>query len=146
VEGNWPDKKGTTSGHPFTKKFVAVFPDTVSPSPDKWKLTIPAKATRIPLHIDTGEPLDYFLLINTISILDASGQTINGSILISNNESMYSFTPEMPWTAGEYTIMVEQRLADLAGNNLDRLFDVDLYNTKEQKQGKPGNKITWKIN
>jgi hypothetical protein len=144
VNGGWPDKKGSESDHPYVKNFVAVQPDTISPSVASWKLSIPAKSTRKPLQINTIEALDYFLLMNTITILDAAGHQVSGVKHISNKERTYSFTPESPWAAGDYTILVEERLADLAGNNLNRLFDVDLYNSKAPKNNT--NKIKWSIN
>ena len=34
--------------------------------------------------------------------------------------------PSKPWTAGSYTLALNPRLEDLAGNSLERPFEVDL--------------------
>ena len=36
------------------------------------------------------------------------------------------FTPGNEWQGGEYTLRIENRLEDLAGNNLNRVFDRDI--------------------
>lgn len=51
---------------------------------------------------------------------------VKGAIFLSAHESLFQFVPEVPWKKGEYVLLVNPVLEDLAGNNLDRLFDTDL--------------------
>ncbi len=146
IDSAWPDRQGTTLGHSYRKRFIATLRDTVSPVPEMWKLTIPQKSTRQPLIIETHESLDYYLLLNTISLLGPSGDKITGEIQIPKGESTYSFVPEKPWLTGKYTLLIESRLADLAGNNLDRLFDVDLEKSQSLPKSKDMVEIKWQIN
>jgi len=136
IDSSWPDQQGTILGRSFTKEIVAIARDSVSPDPDHWKITIPKKGTRQPFVVDAGESLDYFLLLNTINLLDPSGKEIPGQKMILEGETGFSFIPEKPWLQGVYTMQIESRLADLAGNNLNRLFDVDLKNTSPAKPAK----------
>ena len=48
---------------------------------------------------------------------------------LKDEETVLEFRPESPWAKGSYIIESEERLEDLAGNNLNRLFDRDI--TKE---------------
>jgi hypothetical protein len=146
IDSAWPDKQGTILGRSFIKKFVASARDTVSPDPAHWKLIIPQKETRQPFIADTGESLDYFLLLNTITFLDPSGKEITGETVILNGDQGFSFIPDTPWFQGVYTMQIESRLADLAGNNLNRPFDLDLKNTAGVKPAKDLFTRKWKIN
>jgi len=42
------------------------------------------------------------------------------------NETMWAFVPSNTWETGEYTILIDTRIEDLAGNTLNYLFDVDI--------------------
>ena len=46
------------------------------------------------------------------------------------------FYPAEPWNTGNYMIEVEGRLEDLAGNNLNRLFEKDLHKPNPRTQEK----------
>ena len=57
-----------------------------------------------------------------------------GTIQIDNNESVIMFTPSIPWKPGQYFLEAESRLEDNAGNNLNRLFDMDLMQQQPHLQ------------
>ena len=52
-----------------------------------------------------------------------------GEVSIQNNEKTWAFIPNEQWKSGEYQVRINTWLEDLAGNNLSRLFEIDL--TKE---------------
>jgi hypothetical protein len=79
-----------------------------------------------PVLINTREPLDYFLLVETIKIVDENGNIIPGSLKISNEETRLSFIPNKEWRPGNYRLQVASYLEDLAGNNLNKIFDRDI--------------------
>ena len=66
------------------------------------------------------------LLKNAIRVVDNTGNVVNGVIEVEAEETILHFTPSATWSAGNYTLEIESRLEDLAGNNLNRLFDKDL--------------------
>jgi hypothetical protein len=41
------------------------------------------------------------------------------------------FIPEQNWSAGSYTLRILSKLEDLAGNNLNKVFDRDITNTQK---------------
>lgn len=126
ISTNWRDRNGNKLVQSFTKEFIVGARDSTSPSPDKWHMTIPNAGEIEPLLLGFGEPLDYFLLKNTISVLDSDGNEVKGTVLPDNEENNASFTPTEAWKKGAYFLVAESRLEDLAGNNLVRLFDTDL--------------------
>ena len=69
-----------------------------------------------------------------ITVIDASGEPIPGSVVLSAYESVWSYQPHSPWQSGRYEVVVHATLEDLAGNRLDRLFDEkDVDIAKETK-------------
>ena len=60
-------------------------------------------------------------------ILDHAGHIFGYELLYraAEGDSTWSFTPSLPWLAGDYSLRVGGALEDLAGNNVVRVFDVD---------------------
>ena len=58
-------------------------------------------------------------------IIRRDGELIKGKILIKKEDRSFSFYPDKLWTSGNYYLKTDSRLEDLAGNNLNRLFDRD---------------------
>ena len=51
---------------------------------------------------------------------------------MDRNETRWSFTPSAAWKAGTYSLVADNLLEDIAGNHLDRAFDVDLQQARQQ--------------
>jgi hypothetical protein len=79
-----------------------------------------------------NESLDHYLLPESIRIQEMDGRPVKGQFAIEANDSRCSFRPDAPWAGGEYQLVVDSRLEDLAGNNLNRPFDRDITKTKER--------------
>lgn len=122
----WKDAKGLPLQHAFKRSFIVGPRDSSSPQIELWTMKLPERGTLQPLKIFLGESLDYFLLNETIRIFDEKGQIVEGNILISGNETSFSFRPVKRWLPGHYSMQVAPQLEDLAGNNLERLFDRDM--------------------
>ncbi len=127
VEADWPDAAGNPLAAAAKKSFHAGPPDDVPIDPAAWKLTAPAAGTREPLVVAFGEPLDRALAERLLSVVDADKHPIPGAIEIDEAETRWRFTPEKPWAAGEYRLMVDTALEDLAANAIGRSFDVDVF-------------------
>ncbi len=98
--------------------------------PTAWQLTAPAAGSREPLQVEFERPLDHGLLLHCLSVQDGDGRTIEGAGETGKGERDWSFAPDDPWTTGEYRLVVEPRLEDVAGNTPVRVFDRDV--TKEE--------------
>ena len=62
---------------------------------------------------------------------------------VSQNGLGIRITPQKPWVAGDYDIQINPRLEDLAGNSIERPFEVDL--NKETEDHSKAQQITFKI-
>jgi len=136
IRKDWRDVEGVPLANDYRQNFVVGLRDSLSPATESWKIHTPKPATTQPLKIELQESLDYVLLKNAVRIHDDKRNVINGDIEIGTEEKILVFIPSVAWNAGKYWVEVESRLEDLAGNNLNRLFDKDLSKPGkgEQKQ------------
>ena len=133
VENTLADQEGIELGKPYVKRFFVDVRDTQKPVVKNWEITIPTADSKEALGLDFGESLDALLVEETITVIDAKQQQIKGSFLVSKKGNNVLFVPYETWKKGTYSIQIESRLEDLAGNNLNRLFDTDLQNDKIDK-------------
>ena len=134
VSNKWKDVQGLPLQEPYSRKFFVGNRDSQSPQPAKWMLDLPRAETREALKGETGEPLDYFLLMETVNIVDEKENKITGDIKVHKNETGFEFFPSQPWRAGRYHLRIASHLEDLAGNNLQRLFDREIGVQPEKKE------------
>jgi hypothetical protein len=121
VDRDWHDARGISLVEGFEKVFSVGPADRVSPDPKQWKIMAPKAGTSDALVVDFPKPMDYALLQRLLSV-----QRVAGDIAVDHEETQWRFTPHEVWKAGSYSLVADATLEDLAGNHLDRAFDVDL--------------------
>jgi len=127
----WTDARGQQLTKSYQKAFVTAAKDSLSPRPSRWTLVPPLPATRQPLKIDFKEALDHSLLAEVFEIQSITGAKIPGQWETGRLEKQCSFVPDANWQPGDYKLLIEPRLEDLAGNNLARPFDRDVSKEPE---------------
>jgi hypothetical protein len=127
IRPGWQDATGNSLVKGFEKKFRVGPVDREAIDPARWKIQPGKSATRNSLQIDFEKPLDHALALRMIRFLDSSGKSIPGQSRTEDSERRLSFTPEEPWLPGSYTIAVESIIEDLAGNNIGKPFEVDVF-------------------
>jgi len=127
---NWKTAKGVPIGKKIKKPFSVESSDRISPNTEDWIIDEPKSQGSDKLIIEFGEPLDFVLLGECISIL-YNKQPVKGKIEVAPNSLSWTFSPLERWNIGGYKIIIETRLEDLVGNNLNRLFDEDLKKRKQ---------------
>ncbi len=133
VDKEWLDASARPLREPFRKPFRVVAPDEQPPTVDSWKVTTPAAGTRAPLAVSFPEPLDHALLLRQLWIENQRGDVVRGTSQTANSETGWQFTPEADWPAGSYRLMVDTTLEDLAGNNIGRPFEVDVFHPVQRR-------------
>lgn len=129
---DWKDVNGNQLGEAYVKKIRVGAADYEQPQADRWSLEAPRAGSVEPLVIRFGEAMDHALAQRLIRVLNDAEQPIAGKVRLTAGESEWHFTPDHPWPAGNYAIVIDTDLEDLAGNNLNRPFDRDLE--KEDRQ------------
>jgi hypothetical protein len=130
VSGQWQSAKGMALQKEFIKTFITGIRDSLSPEINGWKIQAPKAGSKDSFIIEIPEPLDHFLLMESLHVTDKSGNQVKGNFSTDNNDMRCHFIPNEAWMAGNYQLVVESRLEDLAGNNLNRSFDRDVTKTK----------------
>ena len=133
IDRDWRDARGKSLKEDFQKVFSVVAADRETPDPESWLLTAPQAGSVQPLSVEFPEPLDHELLMRLLEVMDSQGEYVEGSIQVDRNETRWGFTPHEPWRAGDYTLTVDSTLEDLAGNRINRPFEVDVFERIEER-------------
>ncbi|GAB5473558.1 MAG: hypothetical protein Mars2KO_16570 [Maribacter sp.] len=123
IDSGWKSQDGMALQQRYSKTWVVGQRDDQRPALRNWTLEWKEATGKAPLTIDFGEPMDAFLGVETLQFFDDVGR-INGKLeFVGQQQQQLRFTPEREWQGPEIKIQVENRLEDLSGNNLARLFD-----------------------
>jgi hypothetical protein len=117
------DLHGRQLGERFRKRFLVTDPVREHISVESWELLPPVTGSRQALVLLFNNPLDWALLLQTITVACAEGDVIAGQVAVDQCEKRWSFTPASPWIAGTYHICVGSSLEDVCGNSITGAFD-----------------------
>ena len=127
IDRAWRDGAGNPLREDFHKEFRVGPPDREPPDPALWTIQPPPARSNEPLVLKFPKPLDHALAQRMIRITNKSGEPLEGKTVLADNECSWRFTPARPWRPGPYQLVVQTTIEDLAGNNIGKPFDVDLF-------------------
>lgn len=127
IDDRWLDQNGLPMATSYAKTFLVGPPDRSMLDLGDWKLVSPAARSREALRIDFGEPLDHALAQRLIVVQRGDGSSVKGLVTLARDEREFRFEPEAPWDRGSYRVQVRTIIEDLAGNNVGKSFEVDLF-------------------
>ncbi len=122
IDRDWPDARGVNMVEGFRKSFRGGPAERHPPDPAQWQVTAPKAGTSEALAVSFPTPMNYPLLER---MLQVSGE--HGTVTIDKDETEWRFTPREPWKAGDYKLVVDTGLEDLAGNHIGQAFDIDVF-------------------
>ena len=131
ISGKWKDANGNPLGDDVVKKIRAVDEDVVQPKPSKWKVAAPKSGSKDGLKVTFAGSLDWSMLFRSIKVMNADDSEIDGTISVSEHETVWTFVPDEPWASGLYSLSVNHDLEDATGNSVGRKFDVDVFEKTE---------------
>ena len=126
ITEGWKDSAGNPLREPHTKTFKIGPADRQPPDPAKWTVESPSATTRSALKAIFPEPLDHALTERVLRVTDHCGNQISGKVSVGAEELSWSFIPDDTWKRGDYQLEIPVTIEDLAGNNIGKVFDVDL--------------------
>ena len=145
IDKGWLDEDGNPLVSDFRKSFT-VGPEDRKPIDLRlWSVRKPSSGTRNVLTISFPEPLDHAILQRELDVVDSSGTVVPGTILIGPEEKNVVFTPNADWKKGAYSIEVGSTVADLAGNMIDRPFEIDVFERVDQSLARRTHSIKFNI-
>lgn len=137
ISENWKDANGYSLAEGHSKNMEVIKADRTAPTPENWRIIAPKANTKEAVVINFGEALDHALATKSLTIYTKKGKIVKGEITLKDKERIWIFTPFNNWQANPYRIQIRASLEDLAGNNLNRLFDTDLEKQPAKKQALP---------
>jgi hypothetical protein len=126
IDRDWLDAEGRPLQEGFRKAFKVSAPDEKQPDPKGWTLTSPKQGTTEPLTVIFDKSLDQAMLGRSLGVVDAENKRVAGRIEIDLEEKRWRFHPELAWRSGKHALVVNTDLEDMAGNSIDRPFEVDI--------------------
>jgi hypothetical protein len=131
IDGGFLDSFGRSLVRTHARRYVVGADVRARVDPGAWDIASPPAGTRDALAVRFDRPLDHALLQHCLSVVPREpsgrgGGSFAGSVEIPIGEQSWRFTPADAWTAGEYELVVDTKLEDLAGNSVARVFDRDL--------------------
>jgi len=126
IDREWPDGRGLPLAADSRKEFVGGPPVRGPADPKHWRVTPPSAGTSAPLVVEFGRSMNYPLLQRMLEVAGPSGR-VAGAIAVDRNETVWRFTPRVPWPAGAYRLLVDADLEDVSGNRIDQPFDIDVF-------------------
>ena len=127
IDPAWKDGMGNPLKKGFRKSFKVAPPDRQPPDPALWKIRAPNSGTRQPISLTFPKPMDQALAQRVIHVTTESGRRVQGQTTLQGEERHWTFVPDAPWPRGAHQLLVETTIEDLAGNNVGKPFEVDLF-------------------
>lgn len=126
IDGNLKDTKGIPMKSDFRFTFKVSKADRTQPNINNWKFDLPKPKTKDALIIHLNDNLDYGSLTHNIKIYDNENNQVEGDFTIDSNNEKVMFRPFNKWKSISYVLKCNKLIEDVAGNNLERLFDRDV--------------------
>lgn len=101
-------------------------PDEAGPVTSAWNLSAVRAESLQPLVVALDGPIDG-QDAGYLAIADAGGRRVAGRARLMAGESVWTFTPDVPWRAGVYKVVVRGTLEDPAGNRLGSRFETPIH-------------------
>ncbi|MEO8429733.1 MAG: Ig-like domain-containing protein, partial [Verrucomicrobiota bacterium] len=145
IDEAWRDGTGTPLKETFQKHFKVGPADRDPPNPARWKIQPPKSETREALTITFPEPMDHALAQRVIQVISDSGEQVQGKAALENDERRWIFAPTQPWRRGAYGVVIQTTIEDLAGNNIGKPFDVDIFENVQPRLSSSAVKLPFEV-
>jgi len=91
-----------------------------------WRLVSPTVGSVDPAVVHFDRVMDAALCQDEIGVLTSSGEVVQARVSLAPDGTVMQLIPSYPWSAGEYRLVVSERLEDVCGNRLGEALDHDL--------------------
>jgi len=123
IDANWKTSSGKKMKQNHIKYFTAGKAFRTLPNPNEWEIFTPKFNSLGELIIHFDRIYDQALLTKFIEVRDQNDNRIKGEMFLEDNEKVWIFRPYQPWNSAIINLVVNAKLEDIAGNNLQDLLD-----------------------
>lgn len=136
IDKNWQTINGASLDQSFIKEFKGVAAQMEGINQSNWNVELPKSGTKTALKIHFGKALDHISAQRFIVILGKNEKRLEGKVALNEDETVLSFYPSENWQSTSYQILINARLEDIVGNNLNGAFDHKIGSLKNEQEGK----------
>lgn len=133
IDKKWTDSNGQIMERSFTKSFVVTTQERDRIDLSQWRITLPKARTLNFLQIVLPKLLDEALAERLITVHNQNDEEILTTLDLRGAVKTIFVKPGHPWRKGVYSIRIDQRLEDLAGNRFNTLFDNERSRSQENE-------------
>lgn len=144
IDREWQDARGVPMVESFRKNFRGGPAQRNPPDPKQWRVSAPKPGTTDPVVVSFPTPMNYPLLQRMIQVSGPQGN-VNGAVSVARQETEWRFTPRDPWKAGDYRLVVNTGIEDLAGNHIGQPFDIDTFDRVTERIVTETTSVTFRI-
>lgn len=112
---DWTDARGAAV-KTFSRPVVIGPAERAAIDLNTWRMTPPKAGSTAPLTLAFDRPMDRALLFTALGVAQADGTRLAGRADAQSDERSWTFTPDKPWRAGDYSLLVQPWIEDPAGN------------------------------
>ena len=123
ISGAWQDVYGQDLAIDFTKDFSVGKAYREPIQIEGLEILEPKEHSFDALTVSFNRIMDHALIQSMIRIEYAESNQVAGHWEISQDETKAIFFPEESWEKGSYRVIMDGRLEDVSGNNLNNLLD-----------------------
>jgi hypothetical protein len=116
----------TALGQTARRTFQVSDPVLAAVDETRWRLVSPATGSLDPAVVHFDRVMDAALCEDEIGVLTPAGEVIQTRMSLAPGGTAAQLIPSLPWRAGEYRLVVSERLEDVCGNRLGEALDHDL--------------------
>jgi hypothetical protein len=127
VDSSWKDASGVRLAKSFRHEFQVSKAEERIIDLRTWTVGAPKATTREAMIVTFPRPLDNGLLVRSLGVETSKGERVEGQVVTWNDDRSWEFRPRAPWRPGEYRIVVLTILEDPQGNQIDKPFEVDMF-------------------
>ena len=143
ISAEWQDVYGQSLSVEKTQQFVVSQAYRRSINIKEWEVNIPKANGHNPLIIRFDRMMDHALLQSMVQLKDDEKNLVEGQWEISAEGQEGQFVPIKKWQKGTYQLVFDNRLEDVAGNNLESLLDQ--IKSKKESPGHTHQTIAFQI-
>ena len=89
--------------------------------------------------------MDRALAERVIRVINDSAEPVEGKTGLEDQERRWNFVPSSLWHRGSYRIAVQTTIEDLAGNNIGKPFEVDLFENVQRRVTNPTVRLPFEV-
>jgi hypothetical protein len=145
IDSAWQDANGAPLKASYRKSLQVIPPDRTPINLERWKITAPTAGSSQPLSVRFDRPMDFALAQRVIRVLSDRQEMVEGTVGFQEQERVWLLTPVRPWGRGRYELLIQTTLEDLAGNNIGKSFEVDLFEGVQRKIQSEDKRLSFEV-